>query len=104
MNEWEWQLLEDKTPLDEIWVAGVAVRPGDRVELKPRGGGDIFDLALAGRVATIQSIEQDYEGKIHLAVVVDDDPGSDIGRMRQPGHLFFFAPEEVIPVAQEVGE
>jgi len=102
VNEWEWQLLEDKTPLDHVRVGGAAVRPGDRVQLKPRAGGDIFDLALAGRLATIESIEQDYEGKIHLAVVVDDDPGSDIGRMRQPGHLFFFAPEEVMPVAQEV--
>jgi hypothetical protein len=102
VNEWEWQLLEDKTPLGHVWVGTAALRPGDRVQLKPRHGGDIFDLALAGRIATIESIEQDYEGKIHLAVVVDDDPGNDIGRMRQPGHLFFFAPEEVVPVAGEV--
>ncbi len=101
MNEWEWKLLEDKTPLEYVWVGEAAVRLGDRVRLKPRQGGDIFDLALAGRIATIQSIEQDYEGKIHLAVVVDDDPGNDIGRMRQPGHLFFFAPEEVMPVGQK---
>lgn len=101
MNEWEWQLLEDKTPLEHVLVGEAAVRPGDRVQLKPRQGGDIFDLALAGRIATIESIEQDYEGKIHLAVVVDDDPGSDIGRLRQPGHLFFFAPEEIMPVGQE---
>jgi len=52
-------------------------------------------------VARIQSIEQDYEGKIHVAVTVDEDPGEDIGRMRQPGHLFFFAPEELLPVARE---
>jgi hypothetical protein len=101
VNEWEWQLLEDKTPLEHIWVGEAAVRQGDRVRLKPRQGGDILDLALAGRIATIESIEQDYEGKIHLAVVVDDDPGNDIGRMRQPGHLFFFAPEEVMVVGQE---
>jgi hypothetical protein len=101
LNEWEWQLLEDKTPLDHVSVGGVALRPGDRVRLKPRQGGDIFDLALAGRIASIESIEQDYEGKIHVAVVVDDDPGKDIGRMRQPGHLFFFAPEDVAPVSRE---
>lgn len=101
MNEWEWQLLEDKTPVDHVRVSGVAVRPGDRVQLRPHRGGDIFDLALAGKIACIESIEQDYEGKIHLAVVVDDDPGSDIGRMRQPGHLFFFAPEEVVPLSRE---
>ena len=61
VDEWEWQLLEDKTPLEHVWVGGAAVRPGDRVELKPRQGGDIFDLALASRVATIESIEQDYK-------------------------------------------
>jgi hypothetical protein len=33
-------------------------------------------------------------------VVVDDDPGRDMGLMRQPGHRFFFSVEEVEPVAQ----
>ena len=42
-------------------------------------------------------MEQDYEGKLHVCVVVDDDPGRDIGLMRQPGHRFFFAPSEVEP-------
>lgn len=98
MNEWEFQLLEDKTALASVMVAGVEVRPGDLVRLRPRAGGDVFDLALAGKTATIESIEQDYEGKAHLAVVVDDDPGRDLGMLRQPGHRFFFAPEEVEPV------
>jgi len=101
VNEWEWHLLEDKALLDHVDIGGAALRPGDRVQLRPRSGGDIFDLALAGKTASIESIEQDYEGKIHLAVVVDDDPGSDIGRMRQPGHLFFFAPEDVVLVSRE---
>ena len=98
MNEWEFQLLEDKTPLASVMIAGVEVRAGDLVRLRPRTGGDVFDLALAGKTATIESIEQDYEGKAHLAVVVDDDPGRDLGMLRQPGHRFFFAPEEVEPV------
>ncbi len=95
MNEWEWQLLEEKTPLDHVRVAGSEIKQGDRVRLKPRAGGDIFDLALAGKVAIVEAIEQDYEGKAHLAVVVDDDPGRDLGMLRQPGHRFFFSPEEV---------
>jgi hypothetical protein len=98
MNEWEWQLLEDKTPLDCLLVSGVALRPGDLVRLRPRAGGDVFDLALAGKTASIESIEQDYEGKPHVAVVLDDDPGRDLGLLRQPGHRFFFGPEEVEPV------
>lgn len=68
---------------------------GDRVRLKPRAGGDVFDLALAGKSAVIEAIEEDYEGKVHLAVVVDDDPGRDLGMLRQPGHRFFFSLDEV---------
>jgi hydrogenase maturation protease len=100
MNEWEWQLLEEKTPVESIEVTGGPVRRGDRVKLRPRPGGDIFDLALDGKVATVESLEQDYEGHAHICVVVDDDPGRDIGMMRQPGHRFFFAPGEIEFVAK----
>jgi hydrogenase maturation protease len=98
MNEWEWQLLEAKQPVGDLRISDVELRPGSRVKLRPRSGSDVMDIALAGKTAIIESIEQDYEGKIHLGVVVDDDPGRDIGRMRQPGHLFFFTPEEVEPL------
>jgi len=98
-------VLEEKTMLDHVRVAGpvgeIEVRQGDRIRLKPRAGGDVFDLALAGRVAIVEAIEQDYEGQAHLAVVVDDDPGRDLGMLRQPGHRFFFAPEEVEPLSGE---
>src|SRR5262245_34902911 len=98
MNEWEWQLLEDKTTLDSITVAGVELRQGDRVRLKRCVGGDVFDMALVGKTAVIEAIEEDYEGRCHLAVVVDDDPGRDMGILRQPGHRFFFSLEEVEPL------
>jgi len=98
MNEWEWQLLEDKTFVDSVTIDGVELKKGDRVRLAPRPGGDVFDLALAGRTAVVEAIEQDYEGKTHLAVVVDDDPGKDLGLLRQPGHRFFFSVAEVEPL------
>jgi hypothetical protein len=98
MNEWEWQLLEEKTPMQEVLVGGVRLRINDRVRLRPRAGGDIFDLALSGQIAIVESIEQDYEDRVHLAVVLEDDPGQDLGRLRQPGHRFFFSPEEVEPL------
>ena len=104
MNEWEWQLLEAKKPVDDLRISDVEVRPGSRVTLRPRAGGDVMDIALAGKTAIIESIEQDYEGKIHLGVVVDEDPGRDIGFMRQPGHRFFFTAEEVEPVPSVDGE
>ncbi len=49
----------------------------------------------------IESIEQDYEGKIHVCVVLEDDPGRDMGMLRQPGHRFFFDAEEVEPLPDE---
>ena len=98
MNEWEWQLLEAKKPVEDLRIDGVEVRPKSRVRLRPRAGGDVMDIALAGKAAVIESIEQDYDGKFHICVVVDDDPGRDIGLMRQPGHRFFFTPEEVEPL------
>jgi len=101
MNEWEWQLLEDKIPVESLEILGVQVRRGDRVRLRPKAGGDVIDLALDGKIAAIESIEQDYEGKLHVCVVVDDDPGRDMGLMRQPGHRIFFASSEVQPVAKD---
>jgi hydrogenase maturation protease len=65
------------------------------VKLRPRAGGDVFDLALAGRTAVVDVIERDMEGRVHVGVLVDDDPGRDLG---ERGHRFFFAPEEVEPL------
>jgi hydrogenase maturation protease len=100
MNELEWRLLEDKAPLESITLSDqTELRKGGRVRLRPRPGGDVMDLALNGKIAVIESIEQDYEGSVHVSVVVDDDPGSDIGHMRQPGHRFFFRTDEVEALA-----
>lgn len=101
MNEINWHLLEDRTKIEFVEVEGVKVSPGSRVRLRPRKGGDIFDLALAGQVAIIESLEEDYEGRRHVAVVLEDDPGRDLGMLRQPGHRFFFSPEEIETLPQE---
>jgi hydrogenase maturation protease len=100
VKEWEWQLLEDKLRVDQVEIAGVVVRVGDSVRLRPRNGGDVFDIALADQVATVEALEQDYEGKLHVCVVLDNDPGRDLGLLRQPGHRFFFHVEEVEPLPQ----
>jgi hydrogenase maturation protease len=102
MNDWEWQLLEAKTPVEDLRINGIAVRQGSRVRLRPKPGGDIMDIALSGKTAVIEAIEQDYEGKVHVCVVVDDDPGRDIGLLRQPGHRFFFNADEVEPLVEEL--
>ena len=70
-------------------------QPGDHVRLQPRGRADAFDLLLKGQLATIISIEHDFEDRVHLCVVVDDDPGKDFGEQGLPAHRFFFNPDEV---------
>ncbi len=103
MNEWEWHVLEDREPVDEFVIDGVVVKTGDRVRLRPGKGGDILDIALAGKIAIVEAIEQSYDGELHFAVVLEDDPGRDMGLMRQPGHRFFFSPRELEPVTKEKG-
>jgi len=95
-----WEELERPAP-DSATVAGVELRKGSRVLLAPQAGRDVLDLVLAGKVAIVEGIDQDYEDNIHLAVTIEDDPGRDLGEERQPGHRFFFALDEVEPLDEE---
>lgn len=76
-------------------VQQLAYRKGDRVRLRPHKKTDIFDIVLDGKIAIVESVECDFEDRIHLAVTVEDDPGRDLGVAKQIGHRFFFAPEDV---------
>ena len=93
---------EERPALQSVVVGGVELEKGSRVLLWPRAGGDIMDLALKGKVAIVDGIEQDYEGRIYIAVTLEDDPGRDLGENRFLGHRFFFSPEEVEPLDFEV--
>jgi hypothetical protein len=91
----DWGHEQEFTAVESVTIFGVVIKPGDRVRLWPQKSADIMDMALKGKVAVVEAIERDYEDQIHLAVVVEDDPGRDLGMLRQPGHRFFFSPEEV---------
>ena len=93
---------EQRPALRSVVVGGVELKKGSRVLLWPRAGGDIMDIALKGKVAFVESIEQDYEDRIHVAVTLEDDPGRDLGADRILGHRFFFSPDEVEPLDFEV--
>jgi hypothetical protein len=71
------------------------LRKGDRVRLRPNRRADVMDLALAGCTGIVEAIEHDYDNRTYVAVVVENDPGADLGLLRQPGHRFFFSPDEV---------
>ena len=93
---------EERPALENVIVKGVEIKKGSRVLLWPNPGGDIMDLALAGKAAFVDGIEQDYEDRIYIAVTLEDDPGRDLGEDRILGHRFFFSPEEVEPLDFEV--
>jgi hypothetical protein len=76
-------------------LGSVSIKTGDRVRVRPKSRADIMDIALAGKIAIIESIEQDAEDQIHLALIMEDDPGKDLGYLRQPGHRFFYTTDEV---------
>jgi hypothetical protein len=97
------QIFGSSSRLQEAQVEGVAVRAGDRVRVRPKSRADVMDMAIAGRVAIVEAIEQDAEARIHVAVVIEDDPGKDLGLLRQSGHRFFYGLDEIEPlVAEEV--
>jgi hypothetical protein len=92
---------EVRPTLQSVLVEGVELKKGSRVLLWPRAGGDIMDIALAGKAAFIEGLEQDYEDRIYIAVTLEDDPGRDLGGDRILGHRFFFSPDEVVPLDVE---
>jgi hypothetical protein len=92
---------EGRPELQSVVVDGVELKKGSRVMLWPHPGGDVMDVALAGKAAFIEGIEQDYEDRIYLAVTLEDDPGRDLGGDHILGHRFFFSPEEVVPLNLE---
>ena len=81
----------------EAIVDGIRFTRGGKVVIRPGPDADIQARMLDGRRATIERILTDYDGKVHLGVTIDGDPGQDL--LRETGRLlYFFAPEvEVIP-------
>ena len=94
----------DNADLPSIRVGAIELKPGDPVRLWPLGRADIFDMVLKGKTAVIESIERDFEDRVYVAVVVDDDPGQDLGLQRQPGHRFFFFGVEEVELFATRGE
>ncbi len=86
--------------LESTIVNGVELKAGDKVRIWPKKRADIMDMALEGKVATIEALEHDLENQVHFALVIDDDPGRDMGMLRQSGHRFFYSADEVEPLGE----
>ncbi|WP_035797149.1 hypothetical protein [Kitasatospora mediocidica] len=82
---------------DRVVVDGRSVGAGSRVLLKPGlRRSDAQDLFLHGRSAQVEAVLHDVDGAVHLAVIVEGDPGADI--RREQGRFLYFQPDEVSPL------
>jgi len=77
---------------DAASVDGITYRRGDHVRIRPAPDADLHARMLDGRVATIERIFTDYDGKAHFGVTIDGGPGQQLLR-ETSRFLFFFAPE-----------
>jgi hypothetical protein len=85
-------LLDPQAGEQHAEVDGVRFTRGAKVRIRPGPDADLHARMLNGRTATIERIMIDYDGKAHLGVTIDDDPGQEL--LRESGRfLFFFAPE-----------
>ncbi|MFE2866135.1 hypothetical protein [Embleya sp. NPDC059259] len=79
---------------DRVTVEGRSVGAGSRVRLRPGPRRtDAQDLFLHGRDALVEAVLHDVDGTVHLAVIVDDDPGADLRRLQ--GRFLYFQPDEI---------
>lgn len=92
-----WEALEGQGP-EAVVVEGVELGPGSRVRLRPRPGADVLDGLLQDKIAIVEGFNQDLDDQVQAVVILEDDPGRDLGWQRQPGHRFFFLLEEIQPL------
>jgi hypothetical protein len=97
--------VESLTPEQLLKLHGIlrrdpdGIKRGDRVRIKPKRGGDAMDVVLSGRAGIVESVEHDYDNRTHVAVVIEDDPGMDLGLARATAHRFFFSADELERIA-----
>jgi hypothetical protein len=84
-----------------LHVGGRVLKIGDRVRLIPKRRADIMDIILKAEVAVIEAFECDLDDQIHVAVLIEADPGREFGLDRVPGHRFFFSPDEIEPIGED---
>jgi hypothetical protein len=74
-------------------IRGHRLSPGMHVTLRPGPDADLHARSLDGRRATLERIFTAYDGRVHLGVTIDDDPGQDL--MRDTGRYLYFFAEEI---------
>ncbi len=78
---------------DSMYIGAHEVRSGTRVRLHPSRRADAHDLFYTGQLATVKGVFNDVDENQHVAVVLDDDPASDMFDWQ--GRYLYFHPEEI---------
>ncbi|WP_242424654.1 hypothetical protein, partial [Frankia sp. EI5c] len=69
---------------------------GSSVWVHPRRGRtDAQDMFVDGAAATVAAVLHDLDGRTHIAVTLDEDPGADL--RREFGRFLYFTPDELAP-------
>ncbi len=80
-----------------VLITGVPVSKGSMVRVHPNRRADAQDLFFADQIARVAAVHEDFEGDIHVAVVLVDDPAADMHEWY--GRYLYFAPDEIEPLA-----
>jgi hypothetical protein len=83
-------------------ISGTTIRKGSLVKLNPRRRADAQDLFYADQLARVTAIHRDLDDETHVAVVLVDDPASDLHDWY--GRYLYFSPDEVVPLLSRYNE
>ncbi len=86
-------LIDPRAGEETAEIDGKRLRQGGKVILHPDPGADLQARMVAGRMATLERIFTAYDGRLHLGVTIDDDPGQEL--MRETGRYLYFFSQEV---------
>jgi hypothetical protein len=84
--------------LDKVFIDGVPVCKGSLVRVHPSRRADAQDLFFADQLARVTAVLSDVDGRVHVALVLADDPAADLHDWY--GRYWYFAPDELEPLAR----
>ncbi|HWJ53564.1 MAG TPA: hypothetical protein VNT24_09360 [Propionibacteriaceae bacterium] len=82
--------------VDAVVVDGVRVAKDSLVRLHPSRRADAQDLFFADQVARVTAVLSDVDSRVHVAVVLLDDPAAELHDWY--GRYLYFAPDELEPL------
>jgi hypothetical protein len=83
---------------DVVMINGLAVCRGSIVRVHPARRADAQDIFFTGQLARVAAVHSDVDGDTHVAVVLVDDPASDLHDWY--GRYLYFGPDELEPIAE----